>query len=61
MLRERNEWVSVGNGDDSVALGTWNVVRGTGQYAGLAGSGRSGHAGLGTPWYARYEGFLAHS
>ena len=56
-IRERNEWVSVGY-DDGVALGTWKVVRGTGQYAGITGSGGSGHAGLGSPWYARYEGFL---
>jgi hypothetical protein len=57
-IRERSEWVSVGNGDDRVAFGTWSVVRGTGQYAGVSGGGRSGHAGLGEPWYARYEGFL---
>lgn len=57
-IRERNEWVSVGNGDD-VAMGTWKVMRGTGQYAGIVGKGRSGHAGLGSPWYARYEGFLS--
>ena len=56
-IRERNEWVSVGNNDD-VAIGTWKVVRGTGQYAGIVGKGRSGHAGLGSPWYARFEGFL---
>jgi hypothetical protein len=56
-FRERNEWVDVGY-DDGVAIGTWKVVRGTGQYAQLTGSGRSGHAGLGQPWYARYEGFL---
>ena len=56
-IRERNEWVSVGN-DDGVAMGTWKVVRGTGQYAGIVGKGRSGHAGLGSPWYARCEGFL---
>ena len=56
-IRERTEWVAVGY-DDGVAIGTWKVLRGTGQYAKLAGSGRSGHAGLGTPWYARYEGFL---
>jgi hypothetical protein len=37
---------------------TWKFVQGTGQYAGLVGGGRSGHAGLGTPWYARYDGFL---
>jgi hypothetical protein len=57
-IRERSEWVAVELGEDSVALGTWKVVRGTGQYAGITGSGGSGHAGLGRPWYARYEGFL---
>jgi hypothetical protein len=63
-IRERTEWVEVGsnvNGDaysDSVAFGTWSVVRGTGQYAQLAGSGRSGHMGLGRPWLARQEGFV---
>ena len=64
-IRGRNEWVDVGadsNGDgerDSIAIGTWKVVRGTGQYAGIDGKGRGGHAGLGCPWYARYEGFLS--
>ena len=57
-IRERNEWVAVESGEDGVAIGTWKVVRGTGQYAGVVGKGRSGHAGLGTPWYARYEGVL---
>ena len=63
-IRERNEWVdtgSDGNGDgqqDSVAIGTWSVVRGTGAYARVAGSGGSGHVGLGRLWNARYEGFL---
>jgi hypothetical protein len=63
-IRERSEWVDVGsdvNGDafpDSVALGTWKVVRGTGQYARIAGGGRGGHAGLGRVWTARQEGFL---
>jgi hypothetical protein len=63
-IRERNEWVDIGtdgNGDgqeDGVAFGTWKVVRGTGQYAQIAGGGRSGHAGLGNPWNARQEGFL---
>jgi hypothetical protein len=56
-IRDRNEWVAVGN-DDSIGIGTWKVVRGTGQYAGIVGKGRNGHAGLGSPWYARYEGFL---
>ena len=57
-IRDRNEWVEVGN-DDHIAFGTWKVVRGTGQYAGIVGKGRSGHAGLGSPWYARYEGLLS--
>ena len=56
-IRDRNEWVAVGNNDD-IAFSTWKVVRGTGQYAGIDGKGRGGHAGLGCPWYARYEGFL---
>ena len=63
-IRERTEWVHLeqdGNGDgelDTIAVGTWKVMRGTGQYAGIAGKGRNGHLGLGSPWYARYEGFL---
>ena len=63
-IRERSEWVYLGNdgnGDgveDAVAFGTWKVVRATGQYAQLAGGGRSGHAGLGREWFARYEGFV---
>jgi hypothetical protein len=56
-IQERTEWVAVGY-DDGVALGTWKVVRGTGQYAGVTGRGGVGHAGLYVPWYARYEGFL---
>jgi hypothetical protein len=63
-IRERSEWVGVGsdvNGDnfpDSVGLSTWKVARGTGQYAKIAGGGRSGHMGLGHVWTARGEGFL---
>ena len=63
-IRERIEWVAIGsdgNGDgqqDEVATGTWNVVRGTGAYAGIAGGGGSGHAGLGSRWNGRFEGFL---
>jgi hypothetical protein len=58
-IRDRNEWVAVETGEDAVAIGTWKVVRGTGQYAGIVGKGGNGHAGLGNPrWYARYEGIL---
>ena len=64
VFRERREWVDLGsdvNRDgfrDVVALGTWKAVRGTGQYAGVAGGGRSAHLGLGSRWVARFEGFL---
>jgi hypothetical protein len=63
-IRTRNEWVDFArdaNGDgqnDGIGIGTWKVVRGTGQYAGIVGKGRSGHIGLGSPWYGRYEGVL---
>ncbi len=64
-IRDRNEWVDLardGNGDgeeDGIGIGTWKVTRGTGQYAGIVGKGRNAHVGLGSPWYARYEGFLS--
>jgi hypothetical protein len=64
VFRERGEWVDLGsdvNRDgfrDVVAFGTWKAVRGTGQYAGVAGGGRSVHLGLGRKWVARFEGFL---
>lgn len=63
-IRDRTEWVHLerdGNGDgelDTIAIGAWKVVRGTGQYAGIVGKGRNAHVGFGSPWYARYEGFL---
>ena len=41
MTRHRTEYVDGGNGYH-VGTGTWKVVRGTGQYAQIAGGGRSG-------------------
>jgi hypothetical protein len=66
-IRDRNEWVDVSNENTrygyppGIGIGTWKVVRGTGQYAGVVGKGRNGHAGLGSRWYARYEGLLSVS
>jgi hypothetical protein len=67
-IRERSEWVDVSNenarGVDyrpAVAVGTWKVVRGTGQYAGIAGGGRSAHAGMGQQWFAQQEGLVSRS
>ena len=63
-IRDRIEWVEFGrdgNGDgedDGIGFTTWKVVRGTGQYAGIVGQGRGAHIGLGSPWYARYDGLL---
>jgi hypothetical protein len=61
IVRQQIEWVDLPLGDDSYAIstGTWKVVRGTGDYAGLSGSGR--HAGVQLPngtfrW--REDGFL---
>ncbi len=63
-IRERTEWVNVSNekapGFDfipGVAIGTWKVVGGTGQYAKVTGGGRSGHQGS-PKWLAQQEGFL---
>ena len=64
VFRERNEWVDLGHDlnrdgwEDSIAIGTWKVVRGTGLYAGITGGGRSAHLGLGRKWVARFEGVL---
>jgi hypothetical protein len=60
--RFRIEWVEAGNGYH-VATSTWKLVRGTGQYAQIAGGGRGGvmwrdlERGPG-PWSGRSEGFL---
>jgi hypothetical protein len=61
VLRTRIEWVNAGN-DYTVGTGTWKVVRGTGVYEHIKGSGRQ--AGL---WNAnevlswRLEGYLRPS
>ncbi len=60
-IREKNEWVDPGNDKSRchIAFGTWKVVRGTGQYAGLAGGGRSAHDAHCYEWYARQEGLVS--
>jgi hypothetical protein len=58
VLRYRSEYVDGGNGYH-VGTGTWKVVRGTGQYAGVTGGGRTGDVSLDRgPWSSRDEGFL---
>ena len=53
-IRDRNEWVDVSNENTrdgyphGVGIGTWKVVRGTGQYAGVVGKGRMAMQALGT-------------
>ena len=60
-IREKNEWVDPGNDKSGchIAFGTWKVVRGTGQYAGIAGGGRSANEAHCNEWYARQEGFVS--
>jgi hypothetical protein len=61
VIRYRSEYVDAGNGYQ-VGKGTWKVVRGTGQYAHVAGGGLSGDVSLESgPWSSREEGFLAAS
>jgi hypothetical protein len=59
-VRVQVDFVSAGSGYQ-VGSGTWSVVSGTGQYAGLAGGGRSAlvnpvSGGFG---FARYEGLVS--
>lgn len=60
-IRHRIEWVGAGSGYD-IGLGTWKVARGTGQYTGVTGNGRSGgvflRRGKG-PWSGQAEGYLS--
>jgi hypothetical protein len=63
VIRYRIEWVDAG-GDYKSGAGTWTFVRGTGQYAGLSGGGRSGNVFLGRgrlPFYTSSQGFLKRS
>jgi hypothetical protein len=60
VIRYRTEYADGGNGYH-VGTGTWKVVRGTGQYAQVAGGGRGGSMWLergAGPWSGRSEGFL---
>lgn len=57
-IRTTAEWVDPGSGGCGVAFGTWKVVRGTGEYTHLTGSGRSAYDAHCSKWYARHEGFL---
>jgi hypothetical protein len=53
------EWRDGGSPNScGVAFGSWKVVRGTGEYAGITGGGRSAYDAHCSKWYARYEGFL---
>ena len=59
VIRNRIEWVDVPDGW-AVFTGTWNVIRGTGDYVGLSGGGRG--AGITLPngkGKTRFEGFLS--
>ncbi len=59
VFRSQSEWVEAGNGYHVAAV-TWKVVRGTGQYAGVAGGGRGASVWLERTddWSSRMEGFL---
>ena len=60
VLRSQFTWIEAG-GPFNIATGTWKVVRGTGQYAGVTGGGRSAQVGAPSGWLARYQGFLTSS
>jgi hypothetical protein len=54
----RVEWVDTGGGSH-LGRGVWNVLGGTGQYARIAGGGRSGDVWLDRgPWSSRVEGVV---
>jgi hypothetical protein len=57
VLRSEFSWIEAG-GPYNIATGTWKVVRGTGQYAGVRGGGRSAQVGSPSTWLARYQGYV---
>jgi hypothetical protein len=58
VLRWRIEWLDAGNGY-TIGASTWKVVRGTGVYDGISGSGRGAASWLPRgPVTFRAEGFL---
>ena len=57
VLRSQFTWIEAG-GPYNIATGTWKVVRGTGQDAGITGGGRSAHVGSPSFWRIRYQGFI---
>jgi hypothetical protein len=59
VLRNRIQWVDLPDGW-AVFTGTWTVIRGTGDYAGLSGRGRGAGIQLANGnGKSRYEGFLS--
>ena len=57
VLRIQIAWAEAG-GPYNIATGTWKVVRGTGQYAEVTGSGRIAQVGAPSRSIARYQGYL---
>lgn len=57
--REHNDWIDTG--DAFIGVGTWQVVKGSGAYAGITGNGRTaqvGHNHGNGAWIIRDDGFL---
>ncbi len=58
VIRSRIDWLDAGRGHDA-GVGTWKVIRGTRDYARVAGSGKSAHVWLPSGAAAsRAEGFM---
>lgn len=58
-IQDELEWRDGGSPNScGIAFGTWSVVRGTGQYAGVTGGGISGYDAHCQKWYAHHKGFL---